>query len=333
MVVATDEERVPALPVRSSSREIGQGTTSGSKILLAVVFGGVALAGAGVGVAFQQGLIGATSTAATPRPSSQAHSERRSEFLDVKPADDVVSHKVARQANVSKSHKKSSAPSTTASTLHGEPRTHKQSGARNVTKKLALQNHSGHANVSGIQNHAHQRINSSHVNSTSNRSANSSHNVSHSANHTIQNSTQNATHNVTRNTTNSTVGNSTVGNKTQDHKHKRKHKHATCKGGSLAACQCLFACKVFGAQPSQCSGSKVELLDTLIKKALSSPTEACKGMQCIVRCAKSLKCYDDRVQHDCRALANRSTSEEDSEDGSTCRYECDKDDKNVTLSQ
>jgi len=100
------------------------------------------------------------------------------------------------------------------------------------------------------------------------------------------------------------------------------HAQMTCQGGSLAACQCLFACEIFGGQPSQCDGSKSKLLDSLIQKALATSSDACRGMQCIVQCAKSLQCYDEHVQNDCRALQKRAKELE--LDDSTCEYECEK---------
>jgi len=128
--------------------------------------------------------------------------------------------------------------------------------------------------------------------------------------------------------------NSTSNHSTNASHPKTKHDHLKCSGGAVAACQCLMACKVFGAQPSQCAGKKAHLLDSLIQKALSSPADACRGMQCIVRCARTLQCYDDRVQSDCRALASHFppvVSSDSGEDDSTCRYECDADDDDAHM--
>jgi len=332
MVAVTEEERVPALPVRSSSRELGRGTSVGKKVLLVAMFVGVALIGAGGGLAWKQGLISTTALSTTPQPSAQELNERRQEFLDAKKAPKVAEHKIAHGHATTEVVKKVDTPHEKSSKHHHssvviatpEPKAISKSAHPNETdtKKATTKNHTNHASIGNASHRANSTGNNSGkstLNVTSNLTHNATHNTSHN---TSLNVTHNATHNATH-------------NMTKEHTHKHKHRHINCKGGSLAACQCLFACKIFGAQPSQCSGTKVELLDTLIQKALSGPTHACKGMQCIVRCAKSLKCYDDRVQNDCRALENRTRKlgDDEDEDGNVCRYECDKDEKNVTLSQ
>merc|ERR1712039_618284 len=196
-----------------------------------------------------------------------------------------------------------------------------------IVEKTSSHNHSESVTNSSSRKHTGNSTGNSTANSTANSTSNTTSNstgnsTGSSADNNASNVTGNHSHNSTHNGThNGTQHNSRTHNKTSDHKHLK------CKGGSLAACQCLFACKVFGSQPSQCSGSKAELVDTLIQKALSSTKDACRGMQCIVRCAKTLHCYDEKVRHDCRALANHSSSMSDGKtaDKDGCHYECDDD--------
>jgi len=115
---------------------------------------------------------------------------------------------------------------------------------------------------------------------------------------------------------------------------KKEHKHLVCKGGAAAVCECLFSCEIFGNQPGKCdSAEKVQLLDSLVQKALSSTATACTGMQCITRCSKRLGCYDEKVQGDCRSLKERTEAMKELTEGmsegessGTCNLECDAED-------
>jgi len=347
MVAATfEEERCPALPARSTSRDLEMTGAAGPverggsmKVLVLALVSGIVLVGGGVGVAFHHGFlavveggvaIGTSSSGTTPRPSAMeaSHASRHVEFLKELPrASEEALSDAGRPPTV--------APERSEAVLE---RTHKanrqvftnashEASTEALAELLAttvagggLPAANGEAKVQHNVTKATSSTSLGEQNGTASGGRNGTHNKT--ANITGDNRTR-ATHNKTANITGD---NTTRANQTQHH-----HKHKKCKGGTLAACQCIFACKVFGAQPSQCSGEKAELLDTLVQKALTSPTNACRGMQCIVRCAKSLHCYDERLQQDCVALHNRS--EAAGVEDETCSYECHQDDDDVVLSQ
>lgn len=378
MVAAVDEERVPALPVRNSSREFGRGASSTVKVAIAVIFGVVATVGFGAGVAIKKGLVSTVSAPAAASASNlgqtnaekgkdfdQAHAEKEKEFLSMKDVSedratlatttshaDVAARRHAHGAQDDQDtvtsmphtgvaiHNKTLAPHRSMarnSTHHDKVEAQQEDNNTEARAKIGAylkieaqkkanqskRNTSSHANQSKA---TESKANQSKAHNATAKMADNTTNEIAAANKTAtENGTgaanQTGAHNRTNNGTNGT--NST--NSTKADGKSRPHKDLACKGGSLAACQCIFACKVFGGQPSQCSGGKVDLVDTLIQKALSSAKYACLGMQCVVRCAKSLQCYDENLKHDCRALANGSIGLDTHthSKGGNCRYECE----------
>jgi len=291
MVAATfEEERLPALPARSSSRDLAQVAPEGAEgpqqqqpgnrptlsITFPVWMLVVVVLAIGAAVAVKAGATGGSSS--TNQTSSMPPAGGHQEFLKHTPV----------QAAVAEERR-------TLPAAAGRAREPGSQGAKAAVaeERRALPAASGRAREPGSQGAKVRNETREHDGALHSK----------------------GTHNASLETST----NSTHANKTRQHK-----QHLKCNGGSLAACQCLFACKVFGSQPSQCSGEKAALVDTLIQEALSTPATACRGMQCIVRCAKSLQCFDEAIQKDCRALWNSSAADlkEDKEDPS-CRYDCD----------
>lgn len=378
-MVATEEETAPALPPRASSREFGAGPSLGAKVTVAVL-SVVALLGAGAGVAYKQGMLDTVVSKAEASLPMQREQKSKSDEVDAsEPAELAYLHRHAADAKESThdpNHQASNSDKPhlivhdrTSTKVEGDgksTKSHHASPAHHDAKNLNDTRHTGNASAhpgahvhngthatNGTEVHNSSSDSSEHIartaarNATANHSHNATHNTTTGHNETEGRNVSAACGNATRgqdsslacnasNATNATLNVTNATNATDE------HKHVACKGGPLAACQCIFACKVFGARPSMCSGEKVQLLDSLVQKALNSTKEACMAMQCIVRCSKTLKCYDEKIQNDCRHIENRSAGLFNISNGTRkglrgraeyggCKYECDADEDDKQL--
>merc|ERR1719412_2206391 len=61
-----------------------------------------------------------------------------------------------------------------------------------------------------------------------------------------------------------------------------------CHGSPAASCECLFACPVFGADPTRCSSGEDQ--KAMVEKATEDllvkggAEKQCEGMRCVVEC-------------------------------------------------
>lgn len=101
-----------------------------------------------------------------------------------------------------------------------------------------------------------------------------------------------------------------------------------CSGGSRNACRCLLSCDpTFGGDVGRCEGPagkeedqrRQEMLNRLIGVTLRSTLDACGAMTCIVKCARQLRCFDQKVKDDCESMREQRGQQ-------NCRLECEDDD-------
>mmetsp|Transcript_15679 Transcript_15679/g.49331 ORF Transcript_15679/g.49331 Transcript_15679/m.49331 type:complete len:234 (-) Transcript_15679:91-792(-) len=115
------------------------------------------------------------------------------------------------------------------------------------------------------------------------------------------------------------------GHNRTNERHRHGHKHKHCLGGSLAACECMLKCEVFGGDASKCEGHSSnetkQLVDSLILKTMLSHRNMCDGMRCITECAEALGCLDDKVLDDCRII-RKSYAESNSDADPECDLHC-----------
>mmetsp|Transcript_36405 Transcript_36405/g.79631 ORF Transcript_36405/g.79631 Transcript_36405/m.79631 type:complete len:146 (-) Transcript_36405:72-509(-) len=74
-----------------------------------------------------------------------------------------------------------------------------------------------------------------------------------------------------------------------------------CSGGSLAACQCLLGCSVFGGNADLCTDDDetTKVVEMSVKMAIDKEQNQCEGMTCVTDCARKLNCFDKAVQEHC----------------------------------
>uniref|UniRef100_A0A7S4VA77 Uncharacterized protein n=1 Tax=Alexandrium monilatum TaxID=311494 RepID=A0A7S4VA77_9DINO len=110
-----------------------------------------------------------------------------------------------------------------------------------------------------------------------------------------------------------------------NHTYRTHHKHKHCTGGTLAACECMLKCKVFGGNTSQCAGHSTnetrEIVDALIVRTMLSHKNMCEGMRCIKECAKDLGCLDHKVIKDCHII-QKSYAQSKSDTDPDCHLHC-----------
>uniref|UniRef100_A0A7S2KYE0 Uncharacterized protein n=1 Tax=Zooxanthella nutricula TaxID=1333877 RepID=A0A7S2KYE0_9DINO len=107
----------------------------------------------------------------------------------------------------------------------------------------------------------------------------------------------------------------------------RGHPHAhdaKCKGGPLVVCQCLLKCSIFADRSDMCSSEHGEsdktrsLVHALMAETIERQEDACEGMACIMRCARDLRCADERVRNSCRIVRSLQMDHQ-----ATCDLACD----------
>eukprot|EP00933_Yihiella_yeosuensis_P029524 TRINITY_DN23154_c0_g1_i1.p1 TRINITY_DN23154_c0_g1~~TRINITY_DN23154_c0_g1_i1.p1 ORF type:complete len:136 (-),score=21.12 TRINITY_DN23154_c0_g1_i1:134-541(-) len=93
-----------------------------------------------------------------------------------------------------------------------------------------------------------------------------------------------------------------------------------CSGGSVAVCECLLGCDVFGSgNPKQCSTAEDPnvLVDKAVRASLEKANTECRGIKCVTHCAKKLNCLDHAVIARCMNVkAMRPECDAKCDDGS-----------------
>merc|ERR1719422_2158343 len=85
-----------------------------------------------------------------------------------------------------------------------------------------------------------------------------------------------------------------------------------CSGSHTAGCDCILSCPVFNANKTRCNSGEDQnlVVSDVITQSLrdADKEKRCRGITCVVECAKRLNCLDDRVIQRCMLVKTTSSS-------------------------